>query len=70
MKDARKLATDAEFCEFAGLTPAQSKQLRYLGKGPKFIKVTGHQVRYRWSDVEAWLEANTRQSTGEQPGAA
>lgn len=28
------------------------------GTGPKFLKV-GRAVRYRWSDVEAWLEAQT-----------
>lgn len=60
----RPLATDPEFCEYAGLTSAQSAQLRYLGKGPKFVKVTGRQVRYRWSDIEAWIEANTHASTG------
>lgn len=64
MTDARKLATDPEFCEFAGLTPSQSAQLRYQGKGPRFIKVTGRQIRYRWSDIESWLDANTRESTG------
>lgn len=35
-------------------TPAQ---WRYLGRGPKFVKV-GRHVRYRTNDVEAWLLAN------------
>lgn len=73
MSDAveqRKLATDAEFCEFAGLTRAQSAQLRYVGRGPKFIKVTGRQVRYRWADIEAWIEQRSAHSTAERPGAA
>jgi excisionase family DNA binding protein len=35
---------------------------RYQGKGPRFVKV-GRHVRYRRSDVEAWLEGNARQST-------
>lgn len=63
MNDQRNLATDAEFCEFAGLTRGQSAQLRYTGRGPKFIKVTGRQVRYRWEDIEAWVESRTRQCT-------
>lgn len=64
MNSHRKLATDAEFCEYTGLTRGQSAQLRYLGRGPKFIKITGRQVRYRWEDIEAWIENNTRASTG------
>ena len=32
---------------------------RYRGVGPKGLKV-GRHVRYRWSDVEAWLESNAK----------
>lgn len=35
---------------------------RYMGQGPKFIKI-GRNVRYRVSDVEAWLTEQTRQQT-------
>jgi predicted DNA-binding transcriptional regulator AlpA len=31
---------------------------------PKFSKI-GRNVRYRWSDVEAWLESRQRNSTSE-----
>jgi predicted DNA-binding transcriptional regulator AlpA len=31
---------------------------------PKFSKI-GRNVRYRWSDVEAWLENRQRNSTSE-----
>jgi predicted DNA-binding transcriptional regulator AlpA len=44
-------------------------QWRYLGKGPKFIKL-GRSVRYRASDVDAWLNQQTMQRTGEPGGAA
>lgn len=37
-------------------------QYRSRGTGPRFIKAGGR-VLYRWSDVDAWLDANTRQST-------
>jgi hypothetical protein len=37
-------------------------QWRYLGTGPKFLKI-GRHVRYRWRDVEAWLITQTRAST-------
>ena len=42
-------------------------QMRYCGVGPKFIKV-GKKVLYRWSDVRAYLDANTVQSTGDPHG--
>ena len=38
---------------------------RYMGQGPKFIKVV-KSIRYRASDVEAWLDANTHQQSGEE----
>ncbi|RKO24494.1 DNA-binding protein [Pseudarthrobacter phenanthrenivorans] len=40
---------------------------RYKGTGPKFVKIGGGvrgNVRYRASDVEAWLDAQTRTQTG------
>ncbi|WP_326830222.1 helix-turn-helix domain-containing protein [Streptosporangium sp. NBC_01810] len=30
-------------------------QWRYLGTGPRWSKV-GRHVRYRWSDIEKWLD--------------
>lgn len=32
-------------------------------KGPRFVKI-GSAVRYRRSDIDAWLERQTRISTG------
>ena len=32
---------------------------RYRGIGPTYIKVGPKSVRYRRSDLDAWLEANT-----------
>lgn len=31
---------------------------------PKYLKI-GRSVKYRWEDVEAWLEKQTRNSTSE-----
>lgn len=35
---------------------------RIRGGGPKFVKL-GRAVRYRRSDLLAWIDANTRRST-------
>ena len=45
-----------------GLCPQTLQNWRYKGIGPKFIKVGGA-IRYRLTDLEKYLEANTRQST-------
>jgi hypothetical protein len=34
------------------------RQWRYLGRGPRYVKV-GHAIRYRRSDLDDWLTANT-----------
>jgi ABC-type glycerol-3-phosphate transport system permease component len=36
---------------------------RHEGRGPKFVKVGDRRVRYRLSDVESWLDTQTRTST-------
>jgi hypothetical protein len=33
-------------------------QMRYRGTGPKYTRI-GNRVRYRWSDVEAYLADRT-----------
>lgn len=43
-------------------------QLRYRGTGPKFIRVGARRVLYRWSDVNAYLDANTMQRTDDVRG--
>lgn len=45
--------------DLLGTTPQNLAQLRYRGTGPKFVKLGHRAVRYRWSDVEAWIESNT-----------
>ena len=37
---------------------------RLSGDGPAYIKAGGR-VIYRWSDVEAWMSEQVRQSTSE-----
>lgn len=57
-----KLLTPEEVAEQVALTITQLSQLRYLGRGPLYLKL-GRRVRYRQSDVDDWLAASTRQST-------
>jgi predicted DNA-binding transcriptional regulator AlpA len=59
----QSLAQPKEIAEFLGLTEQQLAQMRYLGTGPKFVKVTGRTVRYRWTSVNEWVQAQERTQT-------
>lgn len=59
MVEQRSLAAPREVATFLGLPAQTLAQWRYLGKGPRSIKV-GRHVRYRWRDVERWLDENSR----------
>lgn len=39
-------------------------RMRCDGTGPTYLKL-GRSVKYRWSDVEAWLQSQQRQSTSQ-----
>jgi predicted DNA-binding transcriptional regulator AlpA len=39
-------------------------RMRCEGTGPAYLKL-GRSVKYRWSDVEAWLQSQQRQSTSQ-----
>lgn len=43
--------------EIMGLTEKALAGLRYRGTGPRFYKPTAKVIRYRRSEVLAWIEA-------------
>lgn len=51
-----KLLDTKQLAEYLGIAVSTILQYRADGTGPQYIKL-GHLVRYRISDVEAWLEA-------------
>jgi predicted DNA-binding transcriptional regulator AlpA len=52
------LLTDRDLEAETGVPRRTWGQYRYLGTGPRFIKLNGH-VRYRRADFEAWLDEHT-----------
>jgi len=62
-------ATAKQVAAYLHTSEAGLAQLRYRGNGPKFIKVGPRKVIYRWSDVHAYLDANTCQRTDDPRSA-
>ncbi|MEO7470140.1 MAG: helix-turn-helix domain-containing protein [Sphingobium limneticum] len=52
-----------------GLAEQTLRKLRTTGGGPPFVKL-GRAVRYRPSDLEAWLSARLMTSTSDQRSAS
>lgn len=69
-EDRRALITPAELGEFLNFEPEkavqQLAQMRYHGRGPRFVRVNAKSVRYRWADVEEWLQGRTLQRTDDR----
>ncbi|MDB2215630.1 Uncharacterised protein [Mycobacteroides abscessus subsp. massiliense] len=63
-------ATPKEVAAYLHTSEAGLAQLRYRGQGPKFCKVGPRKVIYRWTDVHAYLDANTCQRSDDPRGAA
>jgi predicted DNA-binding transcriptional regulator AlpA len=53
--ETHQLATLAEVAVFLQVPPKTLHRWRSVGEGPPALKV-GRHLRYRWRDVEAWLE--------------
>lgn len=63
-------ATPAQVADALGTTVAGLAQMRYRGTGPRFTRVGIRKVLYRWSDVRAYLDANSCQRTDDPRGVA
>jgi excisionase family DNA binding protein len=57
------LASLDEVAGYLGKPKQTLRAWRHRGIGPKSFKV-GTTVRYRWSDVDAWLELQAEQGNG------
>ncbi|MGP9838032.1 helix-turn-helix transcriptional regulator [Arthrobacter sp. 179] len=59
----RGLVRPDAVAEYLGVSTASLAQQRYLGTGPKFVRVNTRTVRYRWDDVEEFLNGQTFERT-------
>lgn len=58
------LLNENKTAEFLGLSTATLRKWRWEGKEPRFIKL-GRRVAYRMSDIEAYLDKQSRMSTSD-----
>jgi len=58
MDRSRPLLTLDDLARYVGVPKRTVYSWRYRGIGPVGIKLGGH-VRYRWDDVEKWLDEQT-----------
>lgn len=59
MRDSRPLAGRDKVAEYLGVPVATLTAWAHRGKGPRYTLV-GRHARYRWADVETWLDQQTR----------
>lgn len=55
MLDDRPLATRAEVATYLSVPAGTLTQWAHKGVGPKYTRI-GRHARYRWADVEKWLD--------------
>jgi predicted DNA-binding transcriptional regulator AlpA len=63
------LLTEAQVSELTGRGVPTLQKDRVRGTGPRFVKI-GRLVRYRPSDINAWLSEHIRRSTSDTGGEA
>jgi len=56
--------TTPQLSDYLGLSPHTLQRYRCNGGGPKFKKI-GNKIFYAESDVMAWIEASSRDSTSD-----
>jgi predicted DNA-binding transcriptional regulator AlpA len=53
------LLTPAELAAYLGLNVNTLRNWRTRREGPKYQKLANGRIRYRWVDVQAWLDEQT-----------
>lgn len=57
------VATSGEVAEYLKTTEVSLAGLRYKKQGPPYIRTPGGRtIRYRWEDVDAWLDGGRVQT--------
>jgi hypothetical protein len=55
MTTTDRLATPEELAAYLSRPPKILAEWRSQGRGPKYLKIEGAQIRYSWDDIHDWL---------------
>lgn len=58
IEESDRLLSPQELAAYLGVPLATVYGWRYRGNGPPGIRI-GRHLRYRWSDLQTWLNAQT-----------
>lgn len=61
-----RLLSTGQAALYLGFTTRMLEARRVRGDSPKFIRISRRAVRYRWSDLQDWLDKRVRQSTSDK----
>jgi len=65
----RPLASRLEVARYLGLPLSTLERWARLRTGPPYLRI-GRHARYRWADVDIWVDAQSRQRSHRHGGAA
>lgn len=63
--DHHSLINERQAAILLSVTPRALQMWRFLGKGPKFIRISRNCVRYKLKTLQDWISAREVQSTSE-----
>jgi len=56
-RSLERLLTPAEAAELLTLQPSTLAEYRSTGRGPKYVRISKNQVRYKFSDVLTYIHS-------------
>ncbi len=54
---SQEIMSPLEVSELLGVSTGSLAQMRYMHRGPDYIRVSGRRIRYQRSDVDEWLRS-------------
>lgn len=60
-----RLLTTAQAAAFLNVSPRTAETWRRTGRGPVFVAISRNAVRYRLSDLEAWIGSRAAPHTAQ-----
>ena len=69
METIKHLLDERKAAEFLGLAPMTLRRWRSIGRGPRYVKLGDTNqsgIRYRVSDLTAWVESRVRDTEHER----